>query len=130
MWHHRPVCCYSVYGQIFVGFSTVFSILQRRFHEKFFTKIVQLNLSGGAIILFLLILFMDEFLCGFPQNLRLSSTLSPQKLFAKNSTDKFARWWHCSVRCLFSLWMHFCAFFPSKFWSFFNIVCIKIFRSK
>jgi len=34
--------------------------------------------------------------------------------FAKNrnSSDKFGQWRHCSVHCLFSLWTHFCAFFP------------------
>jgi len=32
--------------------------------------------------------------------------------FAINSSDKFHRWRHHSVCCLFSLWMHFCVFFP------------------
>jgi len=44
-------------------------------------------------------------------------------------SNKFARWRHHSVNCLFRLWMHFCGFFGSKFPSFFNIVCLTIYRS-
>jgi len=56
-----------------------------------------------------------------------SKVVSHQILPPINSSDKFPRWRHHSVYCLFSLWAHFCAFFGSKFPSFFNIVWLAFY---